>query len=511
MKRKSLLITIVAMLVMSLVLAGCGSKKDEASKDQTSQGSDNAGTDDAKKDDAKTEDKGEPIELLWYTIGTPQKDTDLVMEELSKYTKEKINATIKMKQFDWGDYTQKMQVISASGDPWDLAFTCSWAFDYVQNARKGVFAELDKLIDEEGQGIKKVLDPAFLEGSKVNGHNYAIPVNKELPAQPVWRFNKNVADKAGVDFSNVKTLQDLEPLLKAVKEKEGFAPISADKNFGLAFPFDYIIEGLPFGVKLGSTDNKIVNILEDPDVLKDLETLHSYYKAGYLPKDVATLQNGDTMQTGKWFVDKADTQPLADNSWTESLGYPIVSKPIREPIVFNWSVTGSMIGINSQIDEARQKKAMEFLNLLNTDPYVRNMVDSGIEGTHYKKVSENVKEDLPAAKERYDMPTFSLGNIMLTYLSPQDPANKWEEFEKFNASATNAPTLGFKFDTTPVATQIGNLNNVKEEFYPSIMTGTVDPKEFIPKAIKKFNDAGLQDVIAEAQKQFDEWRAANGK
>ncbi|BBH22724.1 ABC transporter substrate-binding protein [Paenibacillus baekrokdamisoli] len=508
MKKKNLSLALVAMLMLSTSLSACGSKNNDVTQGTNDKPKDEAKVNDTKKDDTENE---KTVELMWYSIGAPQKDTDLVMEELSKYTKEKINATIKMKQIDWGDYTQKMQVISASGDPWDLAFTCSWAFDYVQNVRKGVFAELDQLIEEYGQGTKKALNPAFLEGSKVNGHNYAIPVNKELPAQPVWRFNKNLVDKYKLDISSIKTLADLEPLLKVVKEKEGYAPISADKNFGLAFPYDYIIEGLPLGVKLGSTDNKIVNMLEDPEVVSDLQTLHKYYKAGYLPKDVATLQSGDAAQTGKWLVDKADTQPLADILWSESLGYPIVSKPIREPIVFNWSVTGSMIGINAQADDLHKKKAMQFLELLNTDPYVRNMVDSGIEGVHYKKLSENVKEDLPAAKERYDMPSFSLGNIMLTYLSASDPANKWEEFEKFNSAATNAPTLGFKFDTTPVASQIGNLNNVKEEFYPSIMTGTVDPSEFIPKAIKKFKDAGLDDVLAEAQKQFDEWRSANGK
>ena len=72
----------------------------------------------------------------------------------------------------------------------DILFTSSWAFDYVQNARKGAFMELDELIESHGKGIKDAIDPAFLEGSKVDGHNYAIPANKELPAQEAWRFNK---------------------------------------------------------------------------------------------------------------------------------------------------------------------------------------------------------------------------------------------------------------------------------------------------------------------------------
>ena len=51
------------------------------------------------------------------------------------------------------------------------------------------------------------------------------------------------------------------------------------------------------------------------------------------------------------------------------------------------------------------------------------------------------------ASKNYDMPTFSLGNIMITYLNEGDPANKWEEFKKFNDSGIKAPLLGFNFDT----------------------------------------------------------------
>ena len=94
-----------------------------------------------------------PVELIWYTIGTPQKDIDRVMAEVSKYTAEKIGVTVKMNMIDWGDYAQKMQVMTASGTPMDIMFTSSWAFDYVQNARKGAFMQIDELLQKNGQGI----------------------------------------------------------------------------------------------------------------------------------------------------------------------------------------------------------------------------------------------------------------------------------------------------------------------------------------------------------------------
>jgi len=483
--RKSFVTTLVLMLALSLSLSACGGKKEES-----------------------TGTPEKPVELIWYTIGTPQKDVDRVMEEVSKYTKEKIGATVKMNMIDWGDYTQKMQVMTASGTPMDLMFTSSWAFDYVQNARKGAFLSIDDLLPKYGKGIVDTLDPAFLEGSKVDGHNYGVPANKELPAQSVWRFNKNLVDKYKLNLDNVSTLESLEPLLKTIKENEpGTYALAVDKTFNPIVPFDYIIENMPMAVKVGDKDLKVVNILETPEMKQTLETMHKYYKAGYIPTEAATLTSlSDVQATGKWLTDKATNQPFADNLWSQSLGYPVVSKAASPALIYNWSVMGSMqaISANSKYPE----KAMEFLNLLNTDPVLRNMIDSGIEGVHYKKVGDDAMENLPESKN-YDMPTFSLGNVMLTYRDKNDPENKWDEFKKFNDSGEKAPLLGFNFDPSKVTTEIAAVQNVKEEFWASLMTGTVDPDKFIPQATAKFKAAGLDKIIAEAQSQVDAWKASS--
>ncbi|MNC08728.1 hypothetical protein D3C75_563280 [compost metagenome] len=95
--------------------------------------------------------------------------------------------------------------------------------------------------------------------------------------------------------------------------------------------------------------------------------------------------------------------------------------------------------------------------------------------------------------------------MLLTYLHADDPADKWDAFKKFNDSSKEAPTFGFAFDPTPVKTEVAAINNVTKEFMPALYTGSVDPKTYLPKAAKKFKEAGLDKVIAEVQKQLDEW------
>ncbi|WP_028593884.1 ABC transporter substrate-binding protein [Paenibacillus assamensis] len=487
--KKLLMMTFCLVMVASLVLTGCGSKKEAT-------GGSTEGT--AEK----------PVELIWYTIGTPQKDVDKVMAKVSEYTKEKIGVTVKMKMYDWGEYNEKMQVIANSGEPYDIAFTASWAFDYVTNAKKGAFLALDELMATKGQDITKNVHPSFLEGAKIDGKTYAIPVNKELPAQKVFRFNKKYVDKYGIDYKNVKTLQDLEPILAKVKAGEpGMYPLSADKQFKFGLNYDLISENLPIGVALTDTNEmKLVNVLEQPDTMKDLETMHEYYKKGYLKKDASTASSGDEMKTGNWLVDMPDTQPFADALWSQSMGYEVVSTPYTKPYVYNWSVMGAMHAVSA--NSAYPEKAVEFLNLLNSDKTLRNMINHGIEGEHFKRIDAETIEFLPAKTEGYDMPGFTLGNFFLLDKLPTDPKDKWEQFEKFNNSAENAPLLGFHFNADKVKSEVAALQNVKEEFYASLFTGTVDPKVYVPKAIEKFKAAGLDKVQAEMQLQLDEWKAS---
>lgn len=223
-----------------------------------------------------------PYEITWYTIGTPQKDVDKVMEEVSKYTKEKINATVKMRQIDWGDYDQKMQVMIASGESFDIAYTAGG--NYVLNAQKGAFKDLNELLDTHGKELKATIDPAYLEGAKIDGKLYGIPSNKEVGQQSVYVFNKDIVDKYNMDISSINSLEDLKPLLQTVKENEpDFTPIATFKPY---LPFDYVLEDeLPFAFPLEGDKGKVVNIFESDIMMETLKTMHEFYKAGYIKAD----------------------------------------------------------------------------------------------------------------------------------------------------------------------------------------------------------------------------------
>lgn len=469
----------ILMLSLVLVLAACGGND----KDKDAKGGD------------------EPYEIKWYMIGTPQDDLDKVMEEVNEYTLEKINATVDMTQIDWGDYDQKMQVIISSGEPFDIAYTNGG--NYVQDAQKGAYEPLDELLETHGQDLLEVLDPALIDGASIDGKLYGIPSNKEAARQKVFTFNKRLVDEYGFDLESVKSLEDLEPMLKEIKENESnVTPIA---TFNPYLPYDYIFdEEMPFGFPLEGDTDTVVNQFESDEAMETFKTMHKYFKEGYIKSDAATSTDSWPMDVENWFVRMGESQPYADLLWSRSANYELVSVPMEDPVTFNSSVTGAIQAISTT--SQNPEKAMEFLNLLNTDEYLRNLVDKGIEGTHYEKNEDGTIEDLPARIDHYNMPTYALGNHFNLYLYEDDPADKWDAFEEFNESAETAPTLGFHFNSDPVRTEIASISNVSKQFYPGIATGSVDPEKALPEFNKKLKDAGIDKVLDEIQKQYDEWK-----
>ncbi|RDY29708.1 extracellular solute-binding protein [Romboutsia weinsteinii] len=483
MKFKKISSLFLAVTVMSSVLTGCSSA--------------NGGSD--------SKQSGDSTELVWYMIGTPQPDQAKVMEKVNEYTKEKIGVTIDLRMIDWGDYGPKMQVITSGGEPFDICF----ANDYALNAQKGSYLEISDLLDSKGKEMKEVIDPLFLEGASINGKLYGVPANKEVGQQMVWAYNAEMAEKAGVDMSNVKSLEDLEKVLDVVKKKNPDLkmPMAAGANFVPVLDFDLLLgENLPFGISLNGDTDKVVNIYETEEVKKTLKTLRRFYEKGFIHSQAATDTDPHEMKVQNWFVRKDQYAPGAAEMWSSNAEYDIKYSPIHEPLTINNSVTGSVMAISAT--SKNPEKSMEFLNLLNTDEYLRNLVDRGIEDVHYT-TNENGTITKTDAAKGYQMPSWALGNVFLTKSYDTDPENRIEQYEEFNEKAVASPTLGFYVDTTNISTEVATLSNIVQEFKAPLYTGSVDVDKYLGQLNDKLKSAGLDKVLKEIQTQYDAWKASN--
>ncbi|MNR42247.1 hypothetical protein D3C85_1607430 [compost metagenome] len=66
--------------------------------------------------------------------------------------------------------------------------------------------------------------------------------------------------------------------------------------------------------------------------------------------------------------------------------------------------------------------------------------------------------------------------------------------------------MGFKFTNAAVTAEIANIATVLDQYRPGLETGTVAASQQLKEFQDKLKAAGVDKVIAEAQKQLDEWK-----
>lgn len=464
------------------------------------------------------EEAGETAELVWYQVGEAQKDDRMVQDEVNRYIQDKIGARVTIVKVGWADYSQKMQAVINTDDAWDLCFTCSWTNDYLQNVQKGAFLELDTLLKNQGKQMYEEIDSRFWKAAQVGGGIYGVPSEKEIGNCPMWVFTKEYVDKYEIPYQDIHTLEELEPWLKLIREKEpDVVPLYLTKDYTAPTYMDKIQD--PVGIEYDDDGLVVKNVFETEKMKSVLKTMRRYYLAGYINDDAAVASDDRSV---KRFVTKGDGQPYAELAWGNDLGYEVVVSQIMDVKITNASARGAMTAINKRSEYP--EKAMALLNLINTDAYLRNLLNYGIEGVHWDKVEAGADE-LAAVEgkeyaydfkiklredtaKNYAVPYWVQGGLFRTYVLDNEPLDKWIVFQEFNDASIEAPSFGFDFDLEPVSAQAAAFRNVLDEFGKALYTGSVDPDVYLPELNKKLEAAGIQDVIDEMQRQVDEWKAA---
>lgn len=464
---------------------------------------------------SKENDKVEDIiKLTWYQFGKEQKDTHMVVEKANEYLADKIGVKLEIINIEGADYTQKMQLVINTGRKWDLCFSSSWTNDYLQNANRGAFLALDDLI--RNTEMYQRIDSRFWEAAKVQGKIYGVPSEKELGNMPMWVFTKEYVDKYEIPYKEIHTLEDLEPWLKIIQENEpDVVPLYITKDYTAPTYMDKIED--PIGIEYGDATLTVKNVFETERMKNTLNTMRKYYKAGYINKDAATASDD---KTRKRFVTKGDGQPYAEVIWGKELGYEVVVSPIMKTSITNASARGALTAVNAQSEHP--DKAIELLNLINTDAYLRNLLNYGIEGVHWEKakvLDEEAKKaegkpfiydtKVKLIKDKfrdYSVPYWVQGGLFNTYVLENEPVDKWAAFKAFNDASEEAPSFGFDFNLEPVSTQVAGFRDILDEFGKVLYTGSVDPEEYLPKLLEKLDDAGIQTVIDEMQNQVNSWK-----
>ena len=456
--------------------------------------------------------QADSVELVWYMAGnTPQPDLPVVLEKVNTILQEKINATLKLYVFPAGDdYDQKANTALAAGEPIDIVFTSNWIANYNINAASGYFTELNGYL-EKYPAIRSILGDRYLDGSAINGKNYAVPANKEKAHSWGYLLRKDLVAKYGMDISTITSIESIEPFLKIIWENERqITPLciaAMDSPFQI-LDWDHISDDdVPGALYPDNGSTKIVNQFLAPESIALYHLLQSWYSKGYIHQDADQMLNQlDAMKSGRYFAASQSLKPGKDAEISAYTGYDWVQVNITQPVMSNREATGALLAIPT--GSQNPERAFRFIELLYTDKELINLLKFGIEDVHYKKVAENRIELIDPLRSRYNPGyTWAFGDQFKDYIMKNEDPLKWDQFLLYNNRSITLNSLGFVFDKTNVESQASACRNVVQAYYRQLFAGTAEVEPTIRQFEKELRAAGVNDLLAEMQKQYDQWLA----
>ena len=525
-KRTKKIAALLATCMLATALVGCGN----ANVSTQSGSKEESKTSSVEQESSSTVVNEEPIVLTVLTRSNVSQDGPLVYEEANKYIEEKLGFTVEFVDLGQNEFAEKSKMMFATGDYFDVTFTAD-SVDFYTNAANGVYLSLDDLLDEYGKDILAAAPDYLFGAATVNGEIYAVPHLKDMVWPYYFQVKSYYVDKYNLDLNGIDTLEEMEPVLQIIKDNEpGVVPLLMKSNYNCFVTMDWDIVS---GTKVLAWDDngKIVNIYEQEEMKDFFALMRSWNEKGFFPQDVETLTSlGDNTGTGAWATQFASYGPMLysdpkdpnrttrkteDGLLNSSGDWPADGSTLSKGILANSGIMGGAWAISAESDYP--EKAMQFINLIDTDAYLRNLMSYGIEGKHYEKVGENQYKFLPegttkAADTGYAPYSYMLGSTYNLLVKDSQPADYWKQYEKMNNNAIPSKGLGFVVNLDDISTEIAAIANAYNEYAPALECGAVADWE---KSLEAFNQklysVGLQTVIDEVQKQYDAWKVANNK
>lgn len=444
--------------------------------------------------------------LVYYTIGKEDEDIEAVNEALNRLLLDKYDLEIEYHKLDWNIYGDKITDYLNLNEDIDIVFASSvQQGDYVGGAENGAWYPLDDFLKGKGKKLYEAIPEILWEGAKINGHIYGVPTSKELAAVNQWMYAKELVDKYRIDIDQIHTLEDLEPVLALLKQNEpDYTLLELNQYTGFfgVYGYEYLLDyQIPLMLDVEDEDVQIVNILEIEQGRQILKTLRKYYLCGYINKD-APIREIQTLQKGeKVFLRQAQGGPYAEIEWSAQRGYEVLARMMTPVIVNTESLRGAYMCIPVSSDQP--EKACRFLEALNTDREVRNMMQYGIEGEHYQLDEKGRVEIL---KDTYAGVAYTQGNYFILNTRTDQPEDIWEKYQEFNDSAVPSNILYFEPDLSGLEDEIAQVRKVSEKYYPALMTGSVNVEEYLPLYCEELRTAGIEKIREELQNQLNRWK-----
>jgi putative aldouronate transport system substrate-binding protein len=446
-------------------------------------------------------------------------------EAITKYVnelldKDNMNIEFSAIPIAWDVWEQKINLMFSTGDEFEFVHVPEgFGPGYVEMWNNGASIKLNELLDQHGQALKRTIPDWLWEAAAIDGNITTIPAYwvETANLKGGISFRKDLYDKYNLPLP--KGLTELITISKQLQQtmirNEGYSGTPyvymryqeiqtfPHRTYD-TYPFTVIEQFL-----LIRQDGKVESWIDSPEFKKDCEFFNALYSAGLVNPDILSQSLEDlwaNFNMGNYLFSEYNTTNTTDLSMQQNSNNDTIhneyllfnpeKKILRDQGVRNSNIVSST--------SPNPDAAVRFHNWMyaNNDAYLA--VQFGIEGLTYKKYDTGEIETIPN-EPNLGLADWMIANINLQPryrgINPQwvDTAGKEEK------NAVNSVIIGFAFDPSPVSTQYANcLSEVKNVIYP-LRSGVLSYNTGYKAASDAFKAAGINDVVAEYQKQLAAW------
>ena len=351
---------------------------------------------------------------------------------------------------------------------------------YIDFINKGWLAELDTELSSSSKKIKEYVSSTLLSAVKYNGTTYAVPNNRVIGDYTYMLLNKELiqmySQEGYVQYGQIDGFfnENLYLYLQTIYEihsqfDPNVVPIDATYEECLDLlahywsfdteTYDRVNEFSVFGshykdmesLSRGSVILGYGSLFEDKAFTKAFLQLNKY-RFG----TDANLGSYFGDATGKTAAVKFVTGDSTVLTYNEEEGayeyvetvngkkvayYPVV---VKYPTASAEDIYGNMFGVYSQSKSVT--RSMEIVTYLNTNSDFRNLLQYGIEDTHYQvEEAEDGHKTVKRLSKDYMMDIYATGNVFIAYPEPEMSADIWESGKVQNRYSLVEPLLGLDF------------------------------------------------------------------
>ena len=388
--------------------------------------------------------------------------------------------------------------------------------------------DITDYLEEDGQDILNTLGD-YIKVNTLDGRIYGIPCFRDYAMGGYLVMLTDILDELGLteEAEGLTSWTEADALFEKVYDAKQMSifgdskkVLSATVNTSIIVPglvdFDDVITYDMLNDSLYliyADDTGVLSARPYLDTYRQqCDMIRDWYQKGWIYKDseINAEDSGDVLQSnGVVFAQFTPSEYGIEDMKEQAMNCNLTVLEVASVPVDSYGVNHFGMAIPVTCDEP--EASVRWVNELFTSPELMNLVTWGIEGEDYV-LTEDGRGTFPEGKDYgsvgYHNQDFTIGNhFLIAPWDTQDADFREQELKVLNEAAMS-PYFGFQADTNELGNTIAQLTVVTDKYNPGILCGNFTD-EYYDEYVNALKAAGLDDYIAEYQRQLDAWKAAN--